>query len=108
MKDYCSNFTLLHKNRLGKMSYSSCCQSYHLYLKGLLTVVNHEQLAILEKSLVQMAADIDDDKERIPGVQVQIRITNNTYLCLSTREVLRAVELINVGRYMHQVQSILN
>ena len=98
----------MHENELGKVGYCFGCESYHLRMNGLLTVVSEEQLITVQQSLEDMRIDLETNHD-VEDVDtgVQIRITKNTYLCLTHPEIINGLELIDVGKYMRNVNELM-
>ena len=104
----CSEYTVLHENQLGKVGYCFGCESYHLKMSGLLSVISDEQLSNIERNLSNMKSDLEMNHDVSDiEVGVQIKITNNTYLCLNYTEVLNGLELISMGQYMKTVNDLM-
>ncbi|MFT6443278.1 MAG: hypothetical protein ACJASM_002838 [Salibacteraceae bacterium] len=76
-------------------------------MKGLLSVVSEVQLGVIEENLVQMQSDLETQQINDPTVGVQIKITENTFLCLSYDEVIEALELIEMAKYMKNINDLV-
>lgn len=103
----CTEFISLHENTLGLAGYCYGCESFHLKMKGLLSVVSEVQLGVIEENLVQMQSDLETQQINDPTVGVQIKITENTFLCLSYDEVIEALELIEMAKYMKNINDLV-
>ena len=55
----CTEFISLHENTLGVAGYCYGCESFHLKMKGLLSVVSDVQLGVIEENLVQMPRTVN-------------------------------------------------
>lgn len=103
----CTEFVSLHTNALGDAGYCYGCESYHLRMNGLLSVISDSQLTVIENSLSQMQDDLEVQDLNDSTVGVQIKITENTFLCLSYDEVIDALELIEMMKYMKKVNDLV-
>ena len=104
----CIEYMVLHENDLGKVGYCYGCESFHLQMNGLLSVVNDEQFLAIENSLESMKLDLEkslDMEDMESGVQ--IKITKNVYLCLTYLELIDGLELLKIGQYMKQVNDLV-
>lgn len=105
----CGNFIEIHNNISGTIGYCSGCCCYHLTIKGVLTILNQNQLNIVEKNLTQMKEDlVTNHNNHTVEAGVQIKLSNNVFLCLSFKEISNAIELIEMGSYMQHIQDIVN
>ena len=105
---HCTDYTVLHENELGKVGYCYGCESYHLRMSGLLSVVSNEQLYNIENNLENMKLDLEANQDTEGAdAGVQIKITNCTFLCLSYSEVVEGLELIKIGKYMRNVHELM-
>jgi hypothetical protein len=65
------------------------------------------QLGVIEENLVQMQFNLETQQLNDPAVGVQIKITENTFLCLSYDEVIEALELIEMANYMKKINDLV-
>ncbi len=105
----CGNFQNLHKNPSGSISYCAGCCSFHLTIKGVLTILTYNQLMNVERNLNQMKVDlVGNHSNDLVQAGVQIKLSKNLFLCLNFDEVSEAIELIEMGSYVQQIQDIVN
>lgn len=105
----CGNFIEIHKNKSGSIGYCSGCCSFHLTIKGLLTLLNQNQLVNVERNLNQMKDDLmTNHANETVQAGVQIKLSTNIFLCLNFNEISNAIELIEMGIYMQNIQDIIN
>lgn len=103
----CTEFVRLHENSLGHAGFCYGCESFHLKINGLLSVVNEKQLIVIKNSLNQIQNDLEVQNIVDPTVGVQIKITSNTFLCLSFAEVIEALELVDMAVYMKNINDLV-
>lgn len=104
---HCTEYIKLHENCLGNVGYCYGCDNFHLKINGLLSVVNEDQLDGIKRSLSKIQIDLEGQKEVDSAVGVQIKITKNTFLCLSYEEVIEALELIDFAKHMKNVNDLV-
>jgi hypothetical protein len=105
--DNCTEFIDLHENSLGSVGYCYGCDSFHLKMSGLLSVVTEDQLDVIQQSLSKIQDDLEIQKVVDSTVGVQIKITKNTFLCLSHEEVIEALELVDMAKYMKRINDLV-
>ena len=105
---HCTEYTVLHENDLGKVGYCYGCEKFHLKMSGLLSVINDEQLKSIEINLENMQLDLETNQDTEDlDIGVQIKLTKNTYLCLTYSQVIDGLELIRMGHYMKKITDLV-
>ncbi|MCH2231292.1 MAG: hypothetical protein MK105_13200 [Crocinitomicaceae bacterium] len=103
-----SEFLELNTNKVGSVSYCYNCECFHLKLHGVLSFLSNDQLSTIEFNLNKMKRDLEFSHNLSdPSIGVQIKLTKNTYLCLTYDELVLSLELIDIAIYMKDVNDIV-
>lgn len=104
----CDEFIQMHSNAVGTIGYCGGCDSFHLSLKGVLIILENNQYKIAMNNLSRMEVSLRNDPyPDHESTGVRISLAKNTFLCLNPTELLEAIELLEIGRLMLNVNDIL-
>lgn len=103
----CGSFIPLHSNETGNVHYCYGCESFHVRIRSVLSILSKPQLDAVLGNLEQMKADMEVCAEVTDQTEVQIRLARHTFLCLNYADLQQLIELIHLSRYMLHIHEII-